>query len=422
MRSTLRVSILLLLGLLSIANGLNAFGCGIREDKFLIAAQEIVDKGLKESGYESRDKTTGRLVPDFEKFRDGIKGTADKIHAMGLKIGIYSDAGDETCAGYPREWGVDYLKYDNCGVPDIWADEYQYWPEFWYGTWENQTGGIEAPPGYDWSQSNTAKRYNFMRDALHDQSNTIFYSLCNWGHSHVERWGNDTGQSWRMWDDVVPQWAGQIQWSWVFMPILNYGIIFLEYSNFFGHNDLDMLEVGNGNLTSEETRTHIGLWAALKSPLFIGTPIDEISDEDLGVFRNWELLAFNQDNVWGAPAFPTSVNPDRTWNQTHPAKYYSGGSKHRIHVFVINTLDKTATKTVDFDEVPGLNPKEYILQERVQIQAQDPDTAALLFVEKDGKHPCSDPKKLPKPKIYSRKPKRWLSSRLLGKPNVLSLA
>lgn len=67
-----------------------------------------------------RDPVTGRILPDTTKFPEGIKGTADKIHAMGLKIGIYSDAGVETCAGYPgslyyehvdaqtfEEWGID---------------------------------------------------------------------------------------------------------------------------------------------------------------------------------------------------------------------------------------------------------------------------------------------------------------------------
>lgn len=57
---------------------------------------------------------------------------------------------------------------------------------------------------------------------------------------------------------------------------MNHGIFFLEYSNFFGHNDLDMLEVGNGNLTAEETRTHFGIWSALKSPLLIGTPVSNL--------------------------------------------------------------------------------------------------------------------------------------------------
>ena len=59
-----------------------------------------------------------------------MKYVADYIHSKGLKFGMYSCAGMNTCAGYPgsfdhefqdaasfAEWGVDYLKYDYCFHP-----------------------------------------------------------------------------------------------------------------------------------------------------------------------------------------------------------------------------------------------------------------------------------------------------------------
>jgi len=107
----------------------------------------MVSKGFKDVGYEyvnlddcwsaqsGRDETTMQLVPDPDKFPDGISALADKIHDMGLKIGIYSSAGTETCANYPASigyesidaatfaaWGIDYLKYDNCNIPSNWTD------------------------------------------------------------------------------------------------------------------------------------------------------------------------------------------------------------------------------------------------------------------------------------------------------------
>ncbi|KAF8242590.1 alpha-galactosidase precursor [Wilcoxina mikolae CBS 423.85] len=431
-------------------NSWNAFRCDIDERKFLVAAQKMVDLGLKDAGYEyvniddcwsltTRDPKTLQIVPDPTRFPDGISGTAQKIHALGLKLGIYSDAGPTTCAGYPgslgyedidakswEEWGVDYLKYDNCNIPANWTDKYQYWPVYWYGGHENQVGGTPAPPGYDWSKSNTTVRYNRMRDALrkHEGESSILYSLCNWGRSHVERWANGTGQSWRIWNDIAPQWEGWIlrkSTHWGFMPILNHAIFFLEYSNFWGHSDLDMLEVGNGNLTAEETRTHFALWAALKSPLLIGTPLEAISPEDLAVLKNWEILAFNQDPVYGAPALPYKwgINPNWTWNQTHPAEYYSGSSSRGIHVFIMNTLNKTVTKSAVFSEIPGLSPmKTYEVRDmwthkklgnykkRYDFRLKAHDTAALLFTENEGKHPY--PHKLPLPDCYKGKPKRWV--------------
>jgi alpha-galactosidase len=153
--------------------------------------------------------------------------------------------------------------------------------------------------------------------------------------------------------------------------------------------------------------------------------LDTISKEDLAILKNWEFLAFNQDDVWGAPALPYKwgINPAWTWNQTHPAEYYSGGSKRGIHVFMINTLNETITKSAIISEIPGLNPKKrYAVSDmwthkklggfnkKVDVKLKAHDTAALLFVEKDGSHPCPDPAKLPKPEIYKTKPKRWLSA------------
>ncbi|KAI5798691.1 glycoside hydrolase superfamily [Pyronema domesticum] len=433
-------------------NSWNAFHCDIHEDKFLVAAQKMIDLGLKDAGYEyvniddcwslhERDNKTQRIIPDPERFPEGISGTAKKIHDLGLKLGIYSDAGSLTCAGYPgslgyedidaqtwEEWGVDYLKYDNCNVPDSWKDQYQYNPEYWYGDHENQEGGTPAPAGYDWATSATAERYNRMRDALNrrDQGSSILYSLCNWGQSHVERWANNTGQSWRMWGDIAPQWEGRpVSWAWGFMPILNHGLFHLQYNGFWGHNDLDMLEVGNGNITTEETRSHFGLWAALKSPLLIGTPLDQITPTDVAILKNWEILAFNQDDVYGAPALPYKwgVNPDWTWNQTHPAEYYSGASKRGIHAFILNTLNETVTKAAVFSEIPGLNPKKAyevsdmwthkklgVFKKKYQFKLKAHDTAALLFTEKGGKHP--HPEELPLPEVYQKKPKRWVQAQI----------
>lgn len=50
---------------------------------------------------DNREEGTNRLIPDPEKFPNGIGWLADEIHGMGLKFGIYADAGSGTCAGYP---------------------------------------------------------------------------------------------------------------------------------------------------------------------------------------------------------------------------------------------------------------------------------------------------------------------------------
>ena len=312
-----------------------------------------------------RNKTTGEIIPDLVKFPDGIKGTADKIHALGLKIGIYSSAGTKTCQGYPASignedldaatfaaWGIDYLKYDNCNIPSNWTDKYVACVPEGSGLLANgtcSTTSTSAPAGYNWTTSNSAERYRRMRDALLAQNRTILYSLCSWGQAEVDTWGNKTGNSWRMSGDINPSWSRIV-------TILNENSFQLNSVNFWGHNDPDMLEVGNGVLTYEENRSHFALWAAMKSPLIIGTALDLLAQDLVDVLKNSYLLAFNQDATYGAPATPYKwgINPDWTFNATNPAEYWSGSSENGTLVLAFNPLSTAEEKKIDWSEVPQL--------------------------------------------------------------------
>lgn len=118
-------------------NSWNAYHCDVDADKVMQAANDVVNKGFKDAGYNyivvddcwsvksGRDNTTHQIMPNTTTFPDGISGLATKLHEMGLKVGIYSSAGYTTCGGYPASlgyesidaetfagWGIDYLKYD----------------------------------------------------------------------------------------------------------------------------------------------------------------------------------------------------------------------------------------------------------------------------------------------------------------------
>ncbi|KAI4705869.1 hypothetical protein J4E81_000754 [Alternaria sp. BMP 2799] len=425
----------------------NEYECAINETVILEVAELLISLGLKDLGYNyvniddcwsdksnQRDNGTGRIRPNYAKFPGGIKHTADEVHKLGLKVGIYGDAGDTTCGGYAgslgheqidaktfADWGIDCklhtlytplhcsslldLKYDNCAVADEWDDEYRWWPENWLGgpPAEDQSAGgdgearpIPAPAGYDWTTSKSFTRYKTMSDALLATNRTIEYSQCAWGHAHIEQWGNATGHSWRMWGDIYPEWYDKHQYSWGIMPILNHASFFNNDTDFWGHGDWDMLEVGNGNLTLQESRSHFALWAALKSPLIIGTPLHGIEPEILEILSNKELIDFNQDSVFGAAAKPYKwgINADWTWNQSHPAEYWSGRSSKGVHVFALNTLNVTQTKAIDFAEVPELDAEaEYTVFDswtgekqgnfkgRYEAVVESHDTAVIRLVE-----------------------------------------
>ncbi|KFA68339.1 hypothetical protein S40285_09031 [Stachybotrys chlorohalonatus IBT 40285] len=369
-------------------NSWNEYACDISEEVFIRVADLFVEYGLQDLGYEyvniddcwsnrelRRDNVTGRIIPDYVKFPNGIHGLAEQIHARGLKLGIYGDAGTLTCGGFEgslgfeqidadtfAEWGVDYLKYDNCNVPEEWTDEYIFYPE--------HTDNAVPPPGYWYGDSRTAERYNAMRDALLDQNRTVQYSLCAWGHARVETWGNETGHSWRMWGDIVPEWKGQYTYSWGLVPIITQAARHWNDTDFWGHNDWDMLEVGNGNLTLAESRTHFAMWAAFKSPLIIGTRLEGITQPVLDILRNKELIAFNQDPVYGVGVRPFNYGchiPIPNNETEHPPSHYVGSSTKGIHLFLLNSYESERSIDVAFDEVPGLRSlgedEEYIVHD-----------------------------------------------------------
>lgn len=240
-------------------------------------------------------------------------------------------------------------------MPSNWTDQYTSCvPDQWqtYGPYINGTcakSSSDPPVGYDWGTSNTAHRYRIMRDALLAQNRTILYSLCEWGHADVVAWGNNTGNSWRMSGDINPWWARVAE-------ILNENSFLLNNVNFWGHNDMDMLEVGNGNLTLAETRSHFAFWAAMKSPLIIGTALNVLPATHVDILRNRYLLSFHQDTSHGAPATPYKwgTNPDWAFNATNPAEYWSGKSAHGTLVLALNTLDTKALREIVWSDVPDL--------------------------------------------------------------------
>ncbi|KAI7333842.1 alpha-galactosidase 1 [Hortaea werneckii] len=306
-------------------------------DKILAAAQAMVDLGFKDAGYEyvilddcwsikdGRDPSTNRLQPDLTKFRAGMNGTADKVHSSGLKFGMYSSAGTQTGASYPgslgyeaidaetfAEWGVDYLK-----TPET---EYYTWPS------SRPFCATEFPvDGVDYSISKTAQRFKIMENALLEQERTILYSLCQWTN-----------------------WARVLE-------ILNVNSFVLDYTNFWGRNGPDILEVVNG-LSLEEDRSHFAPWAMMKGPLLMGTDLTKLDQARTALLKNKYLLAFNQDNLIGEPAKPYKwgQNDDRAFNSSFSAMYWSGASTNGTMVAMFNPLGSTISMSAIWEEISQL--------------------------------------------------------------------
>ena len=258
-------------------NTWNKFKCKINETLILNSIDALNASRLLKLGYNymnlddcwqiKRDENK-TIVPD-KTFPNGIKPLADYAHSKGMYFGLYSDAGNYTCQlrpggyGYEEidaktyaEWGVDYLKYDNC--------------------WN---GGISSKI-----------RYPRMRDALLKQERPIFYSICQWGEEDIPTWGKDVGNSWRTTDDISDTWSSMIK-------IIDKNDKWYMYGGPGGWNDPDMLEVGNGHMTYIEYQTHFSLWAISKAPLLIGCDITSMSNETFQILSNKEVIEINQDKL-----------------------------------------------------------------------------------------------------------------------------
>lgn len=264
-------------------NDWNAFGCGVDEALIEQTADFLVSSGLKRDGYEyvniddcwseKQRGPDGRLVPDPAKFPDGIKGVADYLHSRGLKLGIYGDAGTQTCSGYPgslghevldaqtwADWGVDYVKYDNCN---------------------NQSDG---------SQADYIRRYTAMSDAIKKTGRPMVFSICEWGTSQPWLWGAGVGNLWRTTGDVSDNWSSV-------RSIIAQNAPLAQYAGPGHWNDPDMLEIGNGGMTPTEYRTQMSMWSMMAAPLLIGTDLRKASADTLAILGNKNVIAVDQDRL-----------------------------------------------------------------------------------------------------------------------------
>jgi alpha-galactosidase len=297
-------------------NNWNSLGCQVSQSLLLDTSELLVTTGLRDVGYNyvvlddcwsnGRD-ATGNIQADISKFPKGMKWLAGELHNKGLLYGMYSSAGEFTCARYEgsldheesdansfASWDVDYLKYDNCfnkarfGSPQISFD-----------------------------------RYGKMTQALNATNRAIFYSLCNWGEDYVHTWGHSIANSWRMTGDIYdhfnrpdafcacedaadPHCRNPGERCSV-MNILNRVAPLVGIGYKGGWMDLDMLEVGHGGMTDDEYMAHFTMWAAVKSSLLIGADLRHIDARALSILNNPAIIALSQDPL-GRSAVQISRN------------------------------------------------------------------------------------------------------------------
>ncbi|KAI9150891.1 glycoside hydrolase family protein [Paramyrothecium foliicola] len=336
-------------------NSWNTYKANINSSLIEATAEAIKSKGLADVGYEYvildagwQSKTRaedGRQQPNATLFPNGISGVADKVHGLGLKIGIYSDAGIYDCDfkpgswGYEEldavtyaSWGVDYLKYDNCGG-------------FHAGTVPQQD------------------RFAIMSSALKRTGRDIFYSLCQWGHQFPWFWADQISDSYRMSGDIYANFSSDrsgvcktaycMNTGYAGVSVLTMIRKMREISMFQKRGswaDMDMMEIGTNTMTELEEQTHMSFWSALKSPLIIGCNVINISDSSLAIYKNRELIAVNQDDLGRAVDYVPSISTENS------IQIWGGPLSSGKNVYVILALNYGKAETdieIPFGQLPN---------------------------------------------------------------------
>ena len=281
----------------------NAYMVDISDSIITHQADLMVEKGLKEAGYRYvniddgffgyRDER-GYMVPHPERFPkgpEGMRALVDHIHSLGLKAGIYSDAGDNTCGSsynhdlnglgaglyghdvvdaerYFNEWDFDFIKLDYCGGQNLKLD-----PEV---------------------------RYREIRRVIDSVATRhIRINVCRWNFPGT--WVNGIGDSWRISADIRPVWKS-------IKYIVGKNLYLSAYAGNGNYNDMDMLAVGYNikpspfweeglGLSYTEEEAHFGIWCIMSSPLLLGCDIEYIPEETMKIITNPELIAINQDRL-----------------------------------------------------------------------------------------------------------------------------
>jgi alpha-galactosidase len=260
-------------------NSWNLFAGRIDDKIVREMADAMVSSGMRDAGYIylniddtwEGDRDANGVIHSNNKFPD-MKALADYVHSRGLKFGIYSSPGLHTCAGYEGSyaheaqdaetyagWGVNYLKYDWCSAGRLYPD------------------------------SAMRAVYQKMADALRETKRPIVYSLCQYGRANVWEWGSEVGGNlWRTTGDINDTYKRM-------MEIVDTQSAIAKWAGPGHWNDPDMLEIGNGGMTSDEYRTHMTLWAIFAAPLLAGNDVRGMTPDTRSILMNKDVIAIDQD-------------------------------------------------------------------------------------------------------------------------------
>lgn len=370
----------------------NAYMVDISDSIIIHQANLIVKRGLKDAGYGNvniddgffgyRDQR-GYMIPHPQRFPGGsaqMRSISDHIHSLGLKAGIYSDAGDNTC-------GSSYNKDLNGIGAGLWMHDVQDADQY-FNNWNfdfikiDYCGGIHR-------RLEERNRYEEIRQVIDSVAGRhIDINVCRWDYPGT--WVEKLADSWRISEDIRPVWSSV-------RHIVEKNLYLSAYAHDGHYNDMDMLAVGYNikpspfwvdglGLSYAEEEAHFGMWCIMSSPLLLGCDIEYIPEETMRIITNPELIAVNQDPL-GLQAHVVQ-HEGETYVFAKDILRRHGGARA---VALYNPSDAAASFSVTADvlefagemKLRDLNLRSDLAPCRVIEMTLQPHTAKILKVEGD---------------------------------------
>lgn len=368
----------------------NAYMVDISDSIIMHQANLIVKRGLKDAGYGNvniddgffgyRDQR-GYMIPHPQRFPGGsaqMRSISDHIHSLGLKAGIYSDAGDNTC-------GSSYNKDLNGIGAGLWMHDVQDADQY-FNNWNfdfikiDYCGGIHR-------RLEERNRYEEIRQVIDSVAGRhIDINVCRWDYPGT--WVEKIADSWRISEDIRPVWSSV-------RHIVEKNLYLSAYAHDGHYNDMDMLAVGYNikpspfwedglGLSYAEEEAHFGMWCIMSSPLLLGCDIEYIPEETMRIITNPELIAVNQDPL-GLQAHVVQ-HEGETYVFAKDILRRHGGARA---VALYNPSDSAASFSVPADvlefagemKLRDLNLRSDLASCRVIEMTLQPHTAKILKVE-----------------------------------------
>ncbi len=345
----------------------NNFRIDISEEMIREQADAMASNGMKEAGYEfiniddgyfgGRDEDN-KLISHPEKFPSGMKALADYIHSKGLKAGIYSDAGQNTCASiwdddefgfgvglYGHEeqdlnqmlinWNYDFIKIDWCGGEKMGLDE--------------------------------EKAYTKLSKIIYDLKPECVYNVCRW--QFPGEWVVNIADSWRISGDIAPNFNS-------ILHIIDLNADLWKYSGPGHFNDMDMLQVGRG-MTFNEDKAHFTMWCMMNSPLLAGNDLRNMSEETLEILTNSEVIALNQDKRCYQARRIRKEDKVELW-------YKKLENEKEIAIAILNRSEKKQAFTFSLEEIGVQAKKGYKVRDLWKYETSKKKKAETLEYKIDG--------------------------------------